>query len=80
MKHILERGFYKDDEAKLAEVRATLLSVHLNLAQGSLKNEEFYQAVQHCGRALEIDPRNTKALYRKASGQLMGSLFLDAKQ
>merc|ERR1711920_1077275 len=40
---------------------------------------EFYQAVGDCDRAMEIDPKNTKALYRKASGQNNGSLFPEAR-
>lgn len=79
MKHILERGHYKDNLEKEYDIRQALLTVHLNLAQGCLKNEEFHQAIQHCSRALDIDPRSSKALYRQASGQLMGSLFADAR-
>ncbi|CAE8593475.1 unnamed protein product [Polarella glacialis] len=79
-KHILQREMFKDDGQREQEVREMLLSIHLNLAQGSLKNNEFFQATEHCGRALEIDPKSTKALYRKALGQNMGSLFDEAKQ
>eukprot|EP00933_Yihiella_yeosuensis_P059962 TRINITY_DN6180_c0_g1_i4.p1 TRINITY_DN6180_c0_g1~~TRINITY_DN6180_c0_g1_i4.p1 ORF type:complete len:251 (-),score=66.59 TRINITY_DN6180_c0_g1_i4:261-950(-) len=79
-KHIRDRKMYEGDEEKENEVRQTLLSIHLNLAQGSLKTGEFYQATDHCGRALEIDPKNTKALYRKAAGFNMGDMFDDARQ
>merc|ERR1712194_788758 len=47
---------------------------------GHLKNGEFYQAVGDCGRALELDMGNTKALYRKASGQNNGSEFKEARE
>jgi len=80
LKHILERGLFDGDEEKLAEVRSALLSVHLNLAQGSLRSGEFHQAVQHCDRALELDRKSAKALYRKAAGQRMGSLYPEARQ
>lgn len=79
-KHILERGMFDGNEEKLDEVRQSLLTVHLNLAQGSLKNGEFYQAKEHCGRALDLDPKSTKALYRKASAEIMGSLFTEARE
>merc|ERR1712190_682045 len=79
-KHIIERKFFEEDPDKLAEVKNILLSVHLNLAQGHLKNGEFYQAVGDCDRAMEIDPCNTKALYRKAAGQNNGSQFPEARE
>eukprot|EP00930_Biecheleria_cincta_P056915 TRINITY_DN42933_c0_g1_i1.p1 TRINITY_DN42933_c0_g1~~TRINITY_DN42933_c0_g1_i1.p1 ORF type:complete len:234 (+),score=63.42 TRINITY_DN42933_c0_g1_i1:36-737(+) len=80
LKHILERKMFENDSTRQEEVRQLLLSVHLNLAQGSLKNGEFYQTIQHCGRALELDPKSVKALYRKAAGQVMGSLFSEARE
>jgi len=80
MKHILERGMFDDDPEKTEFVRNTLKAIYLNLSQGYLKNKEFYQAVQQANMVLEEDPQNTKALYRKASAQIHGSLFEEARK
>ncbi|KAF0689509.1 Aste57867_19066 [Aphanomyces stellatus] len=56
----------RPDEA--AEVKAIKLSLYLNLAQCYLKMESWQKAVVNCKDALDIDPSNTKALYRRALG------------
>ncbi|ETW03867.1 hypothetical protein, variant 1 [Aphanomyces invadans] len=56
----------RPDEA--AEVKAIKLSLYLNLAQCYLKLESWQKAVVNCKDALDLDPTNTKALYRRALG------------
>ncbi|RHY95118.1 hypothetical protein DYB37_007353 [Aphanomyces astaci] len=56
----------RPDEA--ADVNAVKLSLYLNVAQCYLKMESWHKAVVQCKDALDIDPTNTKALYRRALG------------
>ncbi|CAE7239210.1 Spag1, partial [Symbiodinium sp. KB8] len=42
------------------------LVLRLNIAQALLKLKQYECAVSHCDAALEINPRNVKALWRKA--------------
>lgn len=48
------------------EENAMALALRLNLAQGLLKLREFEACTMHCEVALELDPTNAKALWRKA--------------
>ena len=50
------------------EVKALLLPVYLNLALTELRLESPQKALKYTNWALEIDPHNTKALFR--SGQV----------
>lgn len=45
---------------------ALLIATHNNLAMVYLKLGETTEAIKHCDKALEIDTKNVKALYRKA--------------
>ena len=42
------------------------LALHLNVTQCALKTERWDEAITHATRALEIDRRNAKAIYRRA--------------
>lgn len=42
----------------------------LNLAAANLKLEDYEKVVLHCSNALEIEPRNAKGLYRRASANI----------
>lgn len=79
-KYIVERKLYEDNEEKLQEVYKLQVLINLNLAQACLKNKEFYQAVTHANKVLEVEPDNTKALYRKASALIDASAFSEAKE
>mmetsp|Transcript_143178 Transcript_143178/g.275100 ORF Transcript_143178/g.275100 Transcript_143178/m.275100 type:complete len:314 (+) Transcript_143178:105-1046(+) len=78
-KYIVERKLYEDNPEKLEEVYQLQVLINLNLAQASLKNKEFYQAVTHANKVLEVEPRNVKALYRKAAALIDASAFVEAK-
>ena len=41
-------------------------SLRLNLAQCFIKLEGWEKAVEHCTNVLKVDPKNPKALYRRA--------------
>lgn len=82
MKHIVEREFFKeypDGEERIEETRNLETKLWGNLSQAYLNNKEFYQAINFSNQVLEREPQNVKALYRKASAQIMGSLFKEAK-
>ncbi|KAJ6237844.1 fk506-binding protein [Anaeramoeba flamelloides] len=53
-----------EEEAK--KVTDLTLVIHLNSAMAMIKTGNFHHALSHCSQALAIDPKNTKALYRKA--------------
>lgn len=79
-KYIVERKLYEDNPEKLQEVYQLQVLINLNLAQASLKNKEFYQAVNHANKVLEVEPNNVKALYRKAAALIDASAFSEAKE
>ena len=70
MAALMTRVTQKVDEK---EVKALLLPIYLNLALTELRLESPQKALKYTNRALEIDPHNTKALFR--SGQV-GQRFL----
>jgi tetratricopeptide (TPR) repeat protein len=55
------------DEAKLESER---LKCHMNLAAVSIEREDYKDAINHCRLALQIDPKNCKALYRRGLASL----------
>ncbi|RLN72219.1 hypothetical protein BBJ28_00000537 [Nothophytophthora sp. Chile5] len=58
--------FFDLSEADQTEVDALKLSLYLNLAQCYLKMENWSKTVANCQDALALDPKNVKALYRRA--------------
>ncbi|XP_070686988.1 peptidyl-prolyl cis-trans isomerase FKBP4 [Pempheris klunzingeri] len=57
-----ESGLSEEDEKK---AKALQLAAHLNLAMCFLKLQEPNQALENCDKALEMDPSNEKALFRR---------------
>ncbi len=55
-----------EDDAQQEELDAARLPVYLNFAACMLKLGSLDEALNYCHQALRIDPRNVKALYRKA--------------
>lgn len=49
------------------EVKALKISLYLNLAQCYLKMAQPDQALNNCNFALELDPRNPKAFFRRSA-------------
>ncbi|TMW56245.1 hypothetical protein Poli38472_008893 [Pythium oligandrum] len=58
--------FFDLSEQDVEEVNKLKLSLYLNLAQCYLKMEQWTKAIANCRDALDIDPTNAKALYRRA--------------
>lgn len=52
----------------IAKLNPIAVSCNLNIAACKLKILDFRAAIESCSEALEIDPSNTKALYRRAQG------------
>jgi len=46
------------------------LALHLNIAACALRTADYDNAVFHATRALRTDPKNVKALFRRASAHL----------
>ena len=44
-----------------------LLAGNLNLAMCCLKLNQDHEALQYCDKALELDPKNEKGLFRRAT-------------
>lgn len=55
----------KDEEKKKAS--ALKLPCYLNTAVCLMKTKSWKEVIENCNKALEIDPANVKALYRKGS-------------
>ena len=51
------------------QVKEVKLSPHINMALAYIKLEKVDNAFQSCNEALAIDPKNVKALYRRATVQ-----------
>ncbi|MXQ82166.1 hypothetical protein E5288_WYG007922 [Bos mutus] len=56
------------EDADGAKLQPVALSCVLNIGACKLKMSDWQGAVDSCLEALEIDPSNTKALYRRAQG------------
>ena len=54
-----------DDPADMVTARDIRLSLALNLAAVCLKLEQWGKAVTYASKALEVEPENVKALYRR---------------
>ncbi|CAH2300611.1 peptidyl-prolyl cis-trans isomerase D [Pelobates cultripes] len=52
----------------IAKLNPIAVSCNLNIAACKLKISDFRAAIESCDEALEFDPSNTKALYRRAQG------------
>ncbi|KAL0482945.1 hypothetical protein AKO1_014092 [Acrasis kona] len=55
------------------------LTCELNIAQSYIKLEEHGDALTHCNQALEIEPTNIKALYRRSKCYTFMGKYDDAK-
>ncbi|KAM9381848.1 peptidyl-prolyl cis-trans isomerase D [Phaethornis superciliosus] len=56
------------EEADKPKLKGVALTCVLNIGACKLKLLDWQGAIESCSEALEIDPTNTKALYRRAQG------------
>ena len=59
------------DEKEKERRDALLLAAHLNVAMCCLKSGEHRNTVNHCDKALALDPKSEKALYRRGMVKLL---------
>lgn len=78
VRYILNKGFYQHSEEQQKEVHGMEIRLCLNMAQGYLKTKDWNNAVSHADKVLELDPSNSKALYRKASALMQLLSFKEA--
>ncbi|XP_049589307.1 peptidyl-prolyl cis-trans isomerase FKBP5 [Syngnathus scovelli] len=69
-----EMEFGKDLEQQ-GQIRAFLLSAHLNLALCFLRIQDFSLVVENCNKVIELDESNEKALYRRGEARLLRNEF-----
>ncbi|KAF5831361.1 hypothetical protein DUNSADRAFT_13203 [Dunaliella salina] len=67
-------------EGLRAKSGAIKKGVSLNLAAANLKLKDYREAIKNCDKALEVDPNNTKALYRRAQAFLAQGDTVEAEQ
>ncbi|CAD7971022.1 unnamed protein product [Amoebophrya sp. A120] len=68
-----------DDAEFLAELDTLKKSLYLNLAQTSLKLEDWDNALLNANKALEIEETNSKAWFRRAVAYIAKEEFAQAK-
>eukprot|EP01091_Cochliopodium_minus_P012261 TRINITY_DN3682_c0_g1_i1.p1 TRINITY_DN3682_c0_g1~~TRINITY_DN3682_c0_g1_i1.p1 ORF type:complete len:200 (+),score=73.25 TRINITY_DN3682_c0_g1_i1:224-823(+) len=57
-------------EEEKKEIEAVFLVVHLNMAAVYLKISEWTKAINSCGEAIKLDPKNAKAYFRRSQAYL----------
>jgi len=67
-----------DEEKK--EVDSVKLPCLLNLAACQIKTKDYYECVLSCSKALDIDNKNVKALYRRGQAQSLSGEYEKAKE
>ncbi|CAD6189648.1 unnamed protein product [Caenorhabditis auriculariae] len=68
------------DEEEKKNRDALLLSAYLNLSLTASKLNEQLDCIKYCDKALEVDAKSVKALYRKATAILTMTEFADAQK
>lgn len=81
-----ERGvsFFDSSTSELSaelkkEVNQLLVQCHLNIAACQEKLKDYKKVIEHCNKALNIEPSNPKALYRRGSAYLELDDYYKAK-
>jgi Tfp pilus assembly protein PilF len=62
IKHFVSISAFKDEKA--TEREQLMLAAYLNQAMCCLKLNDFCATRDHCHKALEMDPKNEKGLFR----------------
>jgi len=77
-------GFFEYSTSELptdirSEVNVLLVQCHLNLAACYEKENNYEKVLQHCAKALDIEPGNLKALYRQGNAYMMTEEYFKAE-
>lgn len=80
LKYVVDKDLLKHDPEALAKVKEDHYKMHLNLAQGFIKTEEWRQCIEYAERALQHDPKSEKALYRTCLALKEASRYSEAKK
>lgn len=59
--------------------RGLRLTVLMNRAAAAVKENDATAAIQDCNLALELDPENVKAVYRRGCAYLLAGRFEEAE-
>jgi len=65
-------------EEERTELAKTCVPIHSNLAQCCLKLKNYSECIKQCDLTLSLDPKNSKAYFRKASAYQEKSEFREA--
>jgi FK506-binding protein 4/5 len=60
-------------------VNVLLVQCHLNLAACSERRSDVAKVIHHCNKALEVEPSNVKALYRRGSAFMQQDDYYNAE-
>ena len=60
----------KPHDEEWLELRKQKVPLLLNYSQCKLSLNEYYPVIEHCSEALEIEPNNVKALFRRAKAHV----------
>jgi len=69
-KYLNTASDFEDDPSLKEERNSILIATHLNLALCYLKTNEPHLARDECTKALELDPQNEKALFRRGQAHI----------
>ena len=67
-----------DLEEETATANKLKIAAHLNIGMCCLKTKEYRKAIESCGKVLEIEPKNEKALFRIGDAYFGLAEFEDA--
>ena len=73
----LQNEVYDLDEEK-ASADKLKVAANLNIAMCCLKSKEYRKAIEACGKVLELEPKNEKALFRTGEAYFGLAEFEDA--
>nr|XP_054761967.1 peptidyl-prolyl cis-trans isomerase FKBP4-like [Lytechinus pictus] len=67
------------DEEQKKKSKAMQLAANLNVAMAAIKAEEFFEALSHCNRAIELESSSVKGYFRRGQAYIHLSEFDKAK-
>lgn len=68
------------DEALKKEANEMKRTIWLNIAAVSLKQDEYLKVITNCGKVLDADPNNVKALFRRSQAYMHRADYIEAER